>query len=123
MNLFGFDYHKRQYPWTNAPPWAIELREMLRIVINRENRIMTTQADIAAALATVTADVAAQTTVTASLVTYVAGINSQLAALAASTTDTTTAAALLALGQQITANTSADSAAMVANTPAAPPSP
>jgi hypothetical protein len=118
--MFGFNYHNCDRPWDDAPPWAIELREMIRIVINKENRVMTTQADIAAALAAVTSDVAAQTTVTASLVTYVQGINAQLAALAASTTDTTTAAALTALGNQIVANTAADSAAIVANTPAAP---
>jgi hypothetical protein len=119
MDLFGFQHHNRRRPWEDAPPWAIELREMLNIVIKRENKIMTTQSDIAAALAAVTADVAAQTTVTASLVTYVQGINAQLAALAASTTDTTTAAALTVLGNQIVANTAADSAAIVANTPAA----
>ena len=80
---------------------------------------MTTQSDIAGALAQLTTDVAAQTTVNQSFVTYVQGIQQQLATIIASTTDTTTAAALTALDQQITANTAADSAAMVANTPAA----
>lgn len=81
---------------------------------------MTVQADIAAALAQLTTDVTAQTTVTASFVTYVQGIQEQLATIIASTTDTTTAAALTALDQQITTNTAADSAAITANTPAAP---
>ena len=80
---------------------------------------MTTQQDIAAALAKVTEDVTAQTTVVASVKTYVKGITDQLAALAAQTSDTTTAAALTALSQQVQANTASDSAAIVANTPAA----
>jgi hypothetical protein len=84
-----------------------------------ETKIMTTQSDIAAALAQVQTDVAAQTTVTASLQSYVQGIVAQLAALASQTTDTTTAAALTALSTQIQANSAADAALIVQNTPAA----
>jgi hypothetical protein len=84
-----------------------------------ETKIMTTQSDIAAALAQVQSDVAAQTTVTASLATYVAGINAQLAAIAGQTTDTTTAAALTALSSQIQANSATDAGLIVQNTPAA----
>ena len=82
---------------------------------------MAVQADIAAALAKVQDDVAAQTTVTASLVTYIQGLIAQIAAIANTTSDQTTAAALTILSQQIEANTAADSAAMVANTSAATP--
>jgi len=81
---------------------------------------MTVQADIAAALAKVQADVAAQTTVNASLATYVQGVVAQLATIIAQTTDTTTAAALTALSQQIEANTATDSGLIVQNTAAAP---
>jgi hypothetical protein len=96
------------------------IRSMLRDLSQQEKRAMTVQADIAAALAQLTTDVTAQTTVTASFVTYVQGIQAQLATIIASTTDTTTAAALTALDQQITTNTAADSAAITANTPASP---
>lgn len=82
---------------------------------------MTTQPDIAAALAKVQADVAAQTTLEASLVTYVQGLVAQLVALAAQTTDSTTAAALAALSTQIEANTATDAGLIVQNTPAAKP--
>jgi hypothetical protein len=94
---------------------------MLNLILKNQGVDMATQADIAAALAKVTADVAAQTTVEASFVTYAQGLSAQIAALSAATTDTTTAAALLALSTQIETNTAADSAAMVVNTPAAGP--
>jgi hypothetical protein len=92
---------------------------MLNLILKNQGAIMTTQADIAAALAKVQADVAAETTVEQSLATYVQGIVAQLAALAAQTTDTTTAAALTALSGQIEANTASDAALIVQNTPAA----
>jgi hypothetical protein len=97
-----------------------DLSAKLDLIIKNQETIMTVQADIAAALAQVQSDVAAQTTVTASLTTYVQGIVAQLAALAAQTTDTTTAAALTALSTQIEANTATDSGLIVQNTPAAP---
>lgn len=119
MKILGFRHHNCEDPWEDAPPWAIELREMLRVVIYKEYENMTVQQDIADALAKVQNDVAAQTTVTASVQTYVKGLRDQLAAIAAQTPDSTTAAALTALSQQIQANTSSDAAAIVENTPAA----
>lgn len=29
MNLFGFELHRDPDPWRHAPPWAVELRQML----------------------------------------------------------------------------------------------
>lgn len=34
MRLFGFHIHRCNRPWDEAPPYAIELREMLRLLIN-----------------------------------------------------------------------------------------
>jgi hypothetical protein len=118
FKLFARHHHHNDSPWAEAPPWAIELREMLGLILNRERNIMTVQTDIAAALAQLTTDVTAQTTATAGFVTYIQGLQAQLATITAQTTDTTTAAALTALDSQITANTTADAAAIVVNTPA-----
>ena len=96
-----------------------ELDAKLNLIIHNQERIMATQADIAAALAKVTQDVAAETTVNQSAITLIQGLNAQIAALAASTTDTTTAAALTALSSTIEANTTSLAAAVPANTPAA----
>lgn len=76
---------------------------------------MAVQQDIADALAKVSADVAAQTTVVAGMSVYVAGIQKQLADLAGQTKDDTTAAALMALASQIESNTKSDADAMAAN--------
>jgi hypothetical protein len=110
-----YHYHNSE----TAPLWAVELKEQGALILKQLEKVMTVQADIAAALAKVQADVAAQTTVQASLVTYVQGIVAQLAALAGQTTDTTTAAALTALSTQIEANAATDSGLIVQNTPAA----
>ena len=121
FKLFARHRHHNDSAWADAPPWAVELREMLGLILNRERDVMTVQADIAAALAQLTTDMTAQTTASAGFVTYVQGLNAQLAAIIAQTTDTTTAAALTALDQQLTANTAADAAAIVVNTPAPAP--
>lgn len=33
MKLFGFDHHQKHDPWDGAPPWAVEIREMLGTII------------------------------------------------------------------------------------------
>jgi hypothetical protein len=117
--LLGYHIHQRTDPWEDAPPWAIELRELLRIIM-REGRIeMAQQQDIAAALAKVQSDVASQTSVTASVAAFIQGLQKQLADAAANTTDNETADQLNALSQQIEANSSQISSAIVQNTPAA----
>lgn len=108
-------------PRSSAPPWAVEIKEMLSAISAKEAIEMTVQQDIADALAKMQTDVTAQTTVAASVQTYVKGIVAQLAALSAASTDTTTAAALAALATQIEANTASDTQAITANTPAASP--
>lgn len=93
----------------------------LDLVYQRQEKIMATQADIAAALAKVQADVTAQTTVEASVVTFIQGLQAQITALAGQTTDTTTATALTALSIQLESNTAGLSTAIAANTPVATP--
>ncbi len=86
--------------------------------------IMAVQQDIKDALDKLTADVAAETTVNASMLVYVKGLKDQIQALADATKDTTTAQALQALATQIEVNAKNDADAMAANTdtpPATPP--
>jgi prophage DNA circulation protein len=86
--------------------------------------IMAVQQDIKDALDKLTADVAAETTVNASMLVYVKGLKDQIQALADATKDTTTAQALQALATQIEVNAKNDAEAMSANTdtpPATPP--
>lgn len=51
MKLFGFDHHRHQSPWADAPPYAIELREMLVHIIKQETKIMGAIDDLKAATA------------------------------------------------------------------------
>lgn len=95
------------------------LDQKIDLVLKKQETTMATQADIAAALAKVQADVAAETTLDASILTFIQGLQAQIAALAAQTTDTTTAAALTALSTQMETNATPLAAAITANTPAA----
>lgn len=115
------NWYDRFFPDSEVLVRLDALECKLDLIVKNQEKIMATQADIAAALAKVQADVAAQTTVEQSLATYVQGIVAQLAALASQTTDTTTAAALTALSTQIEANSASDAALIVQNTPVAKP--
>lgn len=90
--------------------------------IRKDIRTMAT--DIAATLAALKNDVAAQTTVIASVKTFIGGLSDQLAAAleAASAAGATEdqLAELTALDAAVKSNTEALSAAVPANTPAAP---
>lgn len=69
------------------------------------------------------ADVSAETTVDGSILTLVSGLSDQIAALKTTQTDPATAAAIDALATQVETNTASLSAAVAANTPAAPDAP
>jgi chromosome segregation ATPase len=115
--------HVHHHPYIDAVSEILSRLDALKsdqnLINGKLDKIMTVQADIAAALSQAQTDMAAQTTVVASLTSYVQGIQAALAALSAQTTDTTTAAALTALSQQMEANTASDAALIVQNTPAA----
>ena len=83
------------------------LNRKLDIIIEKENRIMATLADVQAA-------VTAEDTVVDSAVALLQGLAAQVAALAPNQ------AAINALAADITAKTAGLSQAVVANTPAAP---
>lgn len=110
MKLFAFDHHHNPNPWEHAPPWAVELREMLRAISNQEARIMATIDDLVA-------DVAAEDTAIGKMQTFIQGLAAQIAALKSTTTDAATAAKIDALATDVTAQTAAITAAIT------PPSP
>lgn len=107
--VFGYRYHQNQSPWAEAPAWAIELREMLVLILKQETKIMSAFDDLAA-------DVAAEDTVIDGAVALINGFAGQLAAAG------TDPAKLAALSADIKTKTSALAAAVLANTPAAPSS-
>lgn len=90
--ILGSKWHHNDSPWSNAPPWAIEIREMLsltlrlldamaqleHVVFTKENTIMSTLDDDLA-------EVAAQTTALGSVQTLLTSIEGQLAAALANT--------------------------------------
>jgi hypothetical protein len=90
---------------------VVQLTAVVRALIQREGDLMKTFAQLQA-------DVAANTTVDASVVTLVSGLVSQLQALSAAGTPVDPAA-IDALATQLETNTASLSAAVTANTPAA----
>jgi hypothetical protein len=76
---------------------------------------------LADSIATLTASVAAETTVNASVVTLLQTLSAEVAALKANVTDPATIAQIDALAATIDQQTKALADAVAANTPAAPP--
>lgn len=134
MRIFGFPYHDDDDPWDEAPPWAIELREMLALVLRTERR---TESEMALDFTKIIAAAAAQTTVTNSVLqtlqslgAKVADLSTQLAAALAANDPVAAAAVqtqLDALATGIQANDDQLAAAVVApgtvTTPTPTPTP
>jgi hypothetical protein len=110
MKLFAFRHHNHPSPWDEAPPWAMELREMLSLVIDNQETEMAAIDDLQAA-------VAAEDTVIDSAITLIQGIPALIAAAGVDP------AKLTALQNDITAKSTALAAAVAQNTPAAKPAP
>jgi|ERR1039458_5640931 hypothetical protein len=104
MKIFAIHLHNNQDPWTDAPAWALELRFMLGIIIEDQEKLMAAIDDLAAA-------VAAEDTVIDSAVVLLQGIPALIAAAG------TDPAALTKLQADITAKTTTLSAAVLARTP------
>ena len=75
MKLFALNHHHCETPWDSAPPYALELREMLSLILQKENILMVDYTKL-------TADITAQTTVLQSVVVGVQGLNAANATLA-----------------------------------------
>jgi hypothetical protein len=61
FRIFGYPYHESGDPWDEAPPWAIELREMMALVLRTERRM---ESEMALDFTKMIAAAAAQSTVT-----------------------------------------------------------
>jgi hypothetical protein len=108
--LFAFETHHRKNPWEDAPHWALELREMLSIVLKREGKIMSLQDDLNGA-------VSALATGFGSLDT---AVQAELAALAAANNgNNPVISQAIANISTITSKMAADAAALTASIPAA----
>ena len=115
MRIYAHRHHHHDNPWEQAPPWALELRAMLGLVLEMESTIMSLESDAldkaeAAAQANSEADDAAEKL----LIT----ISNMVADLKNHQSDPQTAARIVALSDLIAQRAGKLSAAVVANTPA-----
>lgn len=116
MLRYGHHIHHCDDPWHDAPPWAVEIRLMLGLIIYKENEIMSalddqlTQAE-AAAKANADADDAAEK--------LLLQLAQMITDLKTNGTDPATLARITALSTALTNRASQLSAAVVAGTPAA----
>jgi len=116
MKLFGYHHHHCDSPWAEAPPWAIEVREMLSLIIQKEDTIMSAIEDaLTQAEAAAKSNSDAEDSVEALLTT----LSKQIADLKAAGTDPATVARIAALSTGLASRASQLSAAVVANTAAA----
>lgn len=110
MKLFGYEQHKNDRPWDEAPVFAIELACIGLAILEKLENIMID-------LTQITADITAQTTVLNGLVIGVQNLNASNAAqaqqisdlkaalAAASVSDPAVIAAVAALDQTVQSNT------------------
>lgn len=126
MRIFGHEFHFCDRPWDQAPPWAIELREMMGLLMRQEGiDSMATKEHLDALNAQVAANTSAVNSARAALDGYVktvSDLTAQLqAALANDDDDAVKAAAdaLAANNATLSASAGATAAAVVANTQAA----
>lgn len=132
MRLFGLRFHRCDDPWDGAPPWAVELREMMSLVLNATRQLEKTEMASQDKLDQMKAVVAANTNATAAAtdaLNHYAQSNADLTkqlqdAIAASSAsdDADVQAAIDALTANNTALTAAVpavAAAVTVNTPAA----
>lgn len=78
MRLLGLFFHRNNDPWSSAPPWAIEQREMVRQVLVRQDRIIELEKRLMAAIDDLKTSIAALITEgTSDISDLVAKINSQ----------------------------------------------
>jgi hypothetical protein len=110
-----FDNRKRD-PWAEAPPWALELRNMLSLFLRKENIIMS---DLTDALDKAEANAKAESDAEDAVVALLTTLSAQIAALKAGGTDPATVARITALSDALKARATQLGAAVVANTPAA----
>lgn len=119
MEVFGIHYHGHKAPFESAPPWAVELRLMLGLILKREERLMSAAQDLNNAVSSLAIGFVALDT----------AVQAELVALAAAQASGDQAAMTQATANisAITSKMAADAAALTASLPAAttidPPAP
>jgi hypothetical protein len=116
MRSYAFDRHHINHPWADAPPWALELRVMLGLILEGEEIIMSQETD-----ALDQAETAAKNNADAedSVIGILNTVVSQLNAIKTAGGDPAVVARVSALATALQARTSVLAAAAVAGTPAA----
>jgi hypothetical protein len=119
MRLFGFEHHHQENPFDSAPPWAVELRIMLGLVLKEEGDIMSIQDDLNNSVAALVGGFVALDT----------SIQSELAAFKEAMANAQSSGDFAALSQAatqaisnigtVTSRMAADAAALTAAIPAA----
>jgi hypothetical protein len=100
-----------------------EIRAALAEIKYNQNRILKGETAMALDLSALQAEVTKQTTIVASVQSFIAGLNAQLAAMQSQTVDPATASQLASLQSQLAANDTALASAIAANTTPAPAAP
>lgn len=111
MRIHGHTYHECDDPWAEAPPWAIELRCMLELIICNQELIMAVIDDLETSVKEMTD---AEESAEAAFVK----LADMIAALKTNQTDPATAARIQAAADQLKARAARLAAAVVANTEA-----
>jgi hypothetical protein len=75
MRIFGYNYHQSDDPWDEAPAWAIELRELMVLVLRTERRM---ESEMALDFTKMVAAAAAQATVTNSTLQALQDLNAKI---------------------------------------------
>lgn len=116
MKLFAHHHHHCDDPWEQAPPWALELYEMLGLIIQYQENAMATLDEILA-------DVTDESTQIDGLSTLIDGLKQQLAdALAGANLPPAVQTKVDAIFTKAEANKGKIAAALAANAPPFDPS-
>lgn len=123
MRVFGHHHHRCDDPYAEAPIWALELAVIMGLILENQETIMATNAEIKTKLDALTADVAEETNVIAGMETLLSNLSEIIAKLKLDATNAQVDPAIVdqidALGQAVSANKTRIAKDVTDNTPAA----
>ena len=111
FRLFAHHHHKTSNPWASAPPWALELREMIGLVLQSSARTEKRDVNMSVTLDKATASLAG-------LTNAADAIEKVVDTLAEEIRNVTDDPAVLAVLDQVDAKSAEIVAKALANTPA-----
>lgn len=111
MELYGYVFHRHKAPFESAPPWAVELRLMLGLILEREEKLMSASDDLNNAVSALALGFGSLDT----------AVQSELAAMTAAVAAYNTSAITQAISNisTITSKMATDASALTASIPAA----